>query len=53
MDTVLLEHHGPAHEMLIEVEFALDMVIRRARESSRHLGAEQGEFEFERSVSKA
>ena len=35
-----------AHEMLIEVELALDMVIRRARESGWHVSAEQRELEF-------
>ena len=43
----------PAHQMLVEVELALDVVIRRAWKPSRHLGAEQWDFEFERGIGKA
>jgi hypothetical protein len=32
--------------MVIEVELAFDVVVRRARESRRHLGAEQRKFEL-------
>lgn len=31
---------GPPHEMLVQVELALNMVVSRARESCRNLGAE-------------
>ena len=36
----------PAHDVLIEVEFAFDMIISRARESGWYVSAEERKFEF-------
>lgn len=43
----------PADQMFVEVESALDVIVRRAGEARRHLRTEQREVEFGRGINEA